>query len=696
MRLILTLAFALALSAAPPTITELQPRGAQKGRPFKLTVSGMYLGEGAMLVSTLPATFTPIGIENTERPDRAVAFLVEPTADWSVGVYPVRIKATNGISNILLFTIGAFPEITEDESRPGSLPHQNDNVERAQTIPSSPLTLNGTLKGPERDFYRIQAKAGEKRVFEVEARRCGSAIDPVIRVYDGAGKPIAKSQDDPLLSLDPRLAVTFPKDGYYYIEVHDARFSTQTDNFYRLKSGLYEYATEVFPLGGRRGEQVNVSLGAPTSVKVNLGSTTAPQTFVNLPNSPALPVPFAIGDYPEVLEPVQGALQLPVTVNGRLAQPGEVDKYELAVTPGEEFLVKLQARELGTSKIIGLITIYDEKGKRLASGGDGPLPVDVAAVQVSSRTQGDPSLQFKVPEGVNRLTIAVEDLARRGGTHYAYRLIAYKAPFDLQATILTPYVNIPAGGTALVNVSVDRQGYSGRIRVEATNLPKGISAAGGDIPAEVPDPNNRATSRRAMLTLTAEQNANFDASEIAVRAIALDAPGGSNVERAAKGVGYAIAVNGATSQGVVDRQRPLTGAWLGYELPAAKTDPQPASLELTLENSAKKESGYEFRFRWRWNTKNAMLRVPETVSAEVPNFIDLRIIEMAVDPKDKTTGTFLVTSTKNTLPALYNIMITGRLMAEGERVDVYSPIMSFTLPADTEEKNANASAAVAR
>jgi hypothetical protein len=140
----------------------------------------------------------------------------------------------------------------------------------------------------------------------------------------------------------------------------------------------------------------------------------------------------------------------------------------------------------------------------------------------------------------------------------------------------------------------------------------------------------------------------------------------------------------------------LTGAWLGYELPAAKTDPQPASLELTLENSAKKESGYEFRFRWRWNTKNAMLRVPETVSAEVPNFIDLRIIEMAVDPKDKTTGTFLVTSTKNTLPALYNIMITGRLMAEGERVDVYSPIMSFTLPADTEEKNANASAAVAR
>ena len=68
--------------------------------------------------------------------------------------------------------------------------------------------------------------------------------------------------------------------------------------------------------------------------------------------------------------------------------------------PGEEFMFSLQARELGTSKLMGLITIYDEKGKRLASAGDGPLPLDVGAVQVSSRTQGDPDLQFKVPKDV--------------------------------------------------------------------------------------------------------------------------------------------------------------------------------------------------------------------------------------------------------------------------------------------------------
>ena len=683
------------LQAGPPSLTELRPRGAQKGRPFTLTVVGANLGEGAAIVSTLPASFTPVGLTKTDAESQAAAFLVEPTADWAVGVYPIRVKAPNGVSNILLFSVGAFPELEEEESRPGSLPNQNDTIEKAQTLPSTAITLNGTLKGPERDVFRLHVKTGERRVFEVDARRCGSAIDPVIRVLDGSGKLLAESEDDPVLQLDARLAYTFPKEGFYYVEVHDARYSAQTQDFYRLKTGSYEYASEIFPLGGRRGQQVDVSIGA-VNVKTDLSGVNTPQTFVNLPNSPALPLPFAIGDYPEVLEPVTVPLQVPITVNGRLSKPAEVDKYELAVQPGDEFIFALQARELGTSKIMGLITIYDAAGKKLASAGDGPLPVDVGAVQVSSRTQGDPNLPFRVPANVQKIIVAVEDLAQRGGTHYAYRLSAYRAPFDLQATITTPFVNIPSGGTAIVNVNVERRGYMGPIRVEAINVPKGVAVAGGDIPAEVPDPNNRATSRRAMLSFTAEPGTTFDVSDVGIQAIAMT-DSGEKIARKAAGIGYAIPVGGATAQGVVDRQRPLTGAWLGHELPGAITDPTPATLALVLEKSEKKEAGYEFQFRWKWNVKNAMQRVPEEVNADVPNFIDVRVIGMAVDAKDKTTGTFLVTSTKNTLPAVYNIVATGRITSEGMPVDVVSPIITFTLPAnDSEEKPANASASVAR
>ena len=273
------------------------------------------------MVSTLPATFTALAPEKPGMEAKYATFLVEPTAEWSVGVYPIRIRAANGLSNILLFSVGAFPEITEEESRPGSQPHQNDSIERAQTIPSTPITLNGTLNGPERDVYRLQVKAGEKRVFEVDARRCGSAVDPVIRVMDGTGKLIARSDDDPLLSLDPRVQVTFPKEGFYYIEVHDARFSAQAQNFYRLKTGSYEIVQDIFPLGGRRGETVQVSLSGHT-VKADLTAANKPEIFVNLPDSPSLPLPFAIGDYPEVQEPVTGPLKAPVTINGRLIETG--------------------------------------------------------------------------------------------------------------------------------------------------------------------------------------------------------------------------------------------------------------------------------------------------------------------------------------------------------------------------------------
>jgi hypothetical protein len=504
---------------------------------------------------------------------------------------------------------------------------------------------------------------------------------------------IARSDDSPLLRLDARVQVAFPKDGFYYVEIHDARFSTQAQNFYRLKSGSYDVMEDIFPLGGRRGEAVQVSLSGHTVI-ADLSSAKSTQVFVGLPDSPSLPLPFAVGEYPEVTQPVAKALKAPVTINGRIAKPAEVDKYELDVAPGDELVLEIQARELGTSKLTGLITVYDEKGNRLDSAGDGPLPVDSFAVQTSSRTLGDPSLRLRVPDGVHRLTITVEDLAQRGGPLFGYRLIAYPAPFSLKATITTPYVNIPAGGTALATVEVERQGYAGPIHIDAKGLPESVSVAGGDIPAEPSDAPNRMTGRRqAVLTLTAPTAMEMPTSDIA---LLVSTPDGKYTKKAT-GIGYSIGVAGTTEQGVVDRQRPLTGGWLGHDLPVAMTDPTSATLAVKLERADKKEAGYEYLVRWRWTVRNPMYRVPTTVSVDVPNFTDLRVIDMQVDKKDDTTGTFVITSTKNTLPARYDLLVSGRLMVDGARQEIYAPILTFDLPAlEAEEKTPNASASAAR
>lgn len=654
--------------AAQPVITDLQPRGAQKGRPFLLNVLGRYL-DGAKVESTMPATFTPMA---PEKGIMGATFLVEPSAEISVGVYPIRVITPEGLSNIQLFSVGTFPELTEDESRPGSLPNTNDTIESAQPLPAGPLVVNGKLKGPERDVYRLNAKAGERRVIEVEARRAGSAIDPVIEVQDASGKVLARSEDAMLAGLDARLDYTFPREGLYYVTIHDARFSTQGMNYYRLKTGSYAYPQEIFPLGGRKGEAVEISLGTQ-KVKADLkpARDTQRQSFVNLPDSPALPIPIVIGDDPEVMEPAAESLATPVTINGRLAKAGERDSYKVKVTPGEWLTLKMQARELGTSKLMGVITVSDDKGKQIARSGDEPLAEDFYNVN-QSRTAGDPVLRFQVPEGLSTVQVKVEDLALRGGPNYAYRLNVRRQAQDLRVFINSPYVNIPAGGSAAVPVTVERHGYDGDVQLRVVNAPKGLKVEGGTV-VSMPaiKETNRLRSSPGVLLLTAEPGAKFEPTELTIEAVA-KSESGQEWSRRAMGPGMIVAVAGATQQGSVDRQKAITAPWLGRELPVAQTKAPAATLQVELIARKRMAEGDELKFRWKWNPRDPMQPLPKAVRGDIVGAADVRVIDAKVDKEDKTSGTFLMTTTKLTRPAKYDMYVTGQLMVDGQAQDIVS------------------------
>ena len=668
--------------SAQPVITELQPRGAQKGKPFTLTLAGRNLGEGAKIRSTMPASFTlltpdepaPIPDGPMQAEGRYATFLVEPIADVPVGVYPIRIVTSEGISNVQLFTVGAFPELTEDESQPGTLPNTSDSMETAQPLPAPPFTVNGTLRGPERDMFRLSAKAGEKRVIEIEARRCGSAIDPLLEILDSNGRVIARSEDEPLLGLDARVDVAFPRDGDYYVVVRDARFSTQSANFYRLKVGSYSYPRDVFPLGGRRGELVVTSLGPEkiTTDLRNIGSSVR-QVFVNLPGSPALPVPFAVGDDPEVSGPVgDAAIGLPVTINARLAAAGQVDRYTLRVPPGSGMIFRIQARELGTSKLMAVITVRDEDGKLLGRSGDEPLAEDLFNVN-QSRTAGDPILRVQTPEGVKHVIVTVEDLALRGGPSYAYRLNVQPVAQDFRLILNSAFVNVPAAGSVVVPVTVQRQGFEDDIQLRVANAPKGLRVEGGHVVAGLPlkdTPQNR--NSRGVLILTAEQGETFDSLDLTVEGVGV-LRDGSTVVRRADGPGMIVNVVGASEQGAVDRQRSLTAPWMGLELVTASTKPSAATLEVTMVERTRMAEGDQIKFRWKWIPRDATQALPKTVTAEMVGSTDVRVIDMQPDAQDSSTGTFLMTTTKLTRPSTYDVFITGRLsLGGGEQEDIVS------------------------
>jgi len=104
-----------------------------------------------------------------------------------------------------------------------------------------------------------------------------------------------------------------PRDGDYYAIVHDARFSEQKQNFYRLKVGNFAYADGIFPLGWKRGEKLDVdffggNLRVPAKTAVDLSSIGSKLEFtrLNVPGEPgSLPFLFVVGDLPETIEPAR-------------------------------------------------------------------------------------------------------------------------------------------------------------------------------------------------------------------------------------------------------------------------------------------------------------------------------------------------------------------------------------------------------
>jgi len=339
---------ALASSAlgAGPSLKRLDPPGAQRGTAFTLTLVGRHL-QAAEIVSDLPGTFTPLtssaqgasaGKAEEKRP-----FLVELPGETPVGLYTLRLRSPAGLSNALLFSVGALPEVSEEESRQPVHRALNNSVDGSQAL-QLPATVNGTLAGPDRDVYRFEGRKGQRLVIEVEARRAGSALDPVIRLLTSEKKQIAISNDTHGLGVDCRLDVSLPESGRYYLMVHDARFSEQEQNFYRLKIGEFAYAAGLFPLGGRRGEKVPVrlvggNLGKSMELTVDLSRVAPAADFatVPVPGSPgSLPLLFAVADLPETMEPDGAAvasLEPGTVVNGRMESPGEVDRYRLPSIP---------------------------------------------------------------------------------------------------------------------------------------------------------------------------------------------------------------------------------------------------------------------------------------------------------------------------------------------------------------------------
>jgi hypothetical protein len=651
----------------------IEPWGAQRGTAVTLTLKGYGLTDELRVLAALPGAVTEL---TSERPGRELPLLVEIANDAKVGSYPIRIETEAGISNVLLFTVGPFNEKTESESETMRRMYSNDSVDTAEPA-TLPLTINGALRGADRDWYRVEGPAGDKVVVEVEARRLGSAIDATIEVRDSAGITIARNNDARGIGVDPRAQVTVPADGVFFVQVHDARFSEQRMNFYRLRVGRYMFAEAVFPLGWKRGESVDVqllggNLERPVTLKPDLSpsATATGLADLRLPDAnSALPLRMVVGDDDEVLEPAAKGpheLKPSVVVNGRVASPGEADTYRLKVSPGEQWMIETQAAGLGTSALYGLLTLYGADGKKLASAGDQEPEEPLSIISSTGETFGDPHLGFEVPKGVSEVTISIEDLLGRGGIEYGYRIVARRQPPDFTLTLATPHVTIPKDGSNVVNVSVTRRGFMGAIRLVVDGLPDDVEARGGHIPAETGGMTTSRRSRRGVVTLTPKPDAGTTDLDLSVWGEATTEDG-RTIRVRAQPPGM---LTGVAGRG----QKAVTAPWLAANIPARVAEPERAVLKLLTPQTVRLIQGMETDVLWEFDSESVS-PVDRISVGNTPAVGNIRVTGTAKVKEGAKSGQFTVVTTMGTLPMKFDLIISAQTMIDGREQTIYAPAL---------------------
>jgi hypothetical protein len=474
--------------AQVPSVGFVFPPGAQVNTTAKVNVGGGNLqGATAVLISGegVEAKITA----NTEAASLPVELNVSPNA--VPGERQVRVVTPRGTSNAGRLWVGAFPEVNETEP--------NNTVAAPHKLEKLPITVNGQVNGGEdADYFLFQANAGDTYVFDLVSYRMSSALDGYLSLYDARGKALQSTLE--AFDRDPRIIHTFKSSGTYAIQVRDTLYRGGANFVYKLTVGKVPVITGYLPMGGKRGETVNlalqgVNLGAMTTMSVQIPAAGDEEVMVQ-PNTPAgpssSPIRLTASDLYETVEsepndtpaqatPAGGA---PVVINGRIDKTGDRDVFRIKPEAAGNLAFDLYGRRIG-SRIDSFVRIMDATGKDIQANDD--------AVGKDSR------IVFGVQANTEYL-VEVRNLVANFGGEVFYRLqVSPVGGQDFKLTVTPDAVNVGQSGSTVVTVNVARvNGFAGPLELRIEGLPAGLTLS----PAAVP-----AGANTAQFTLTAAADA---------------------------------------------------------------------------------------------------------------------------------------------------------------------------------------------
>jgi len=420
--------------------------------------------------------------------------------DAAPGERELRLGTGNGLSNPLVFHVGQLPEFKKAEKKPDRPPRarlpQREGTEPTETVITLPATVNGQILPGGVDRYRFTARKGQRLVAIVSARSLipylADAVpgwfQAVLALYDAHGNELAYV-DDYKFHPDPVLYYEIPADGEYTLEIHDAIYRGRDDFVYRITIGEIPFITSIFPLGGRVGTKITVAVrgwNLPQTTTVLDATGQAPGVY---PFTPSRGAPaanclrFALDTLPELLEkepnnqPGRRAqrVTVPVIINGRIDQPGDIDVFEFEGRAGQELVAEVVARRLH-SPLDSLLKVTDARGCPLAVNDDS----DDKGAGLETH-HADSYLRLTLPtNGVYYAILA--DTQHKGGPDYAYRLRLSAPRPDFELRAVPSSLTVRGGGTVPLTVyALRRDGCTNAISLALTNAPAGFKLTGATV-----------------------------------------------------------------------------------------------------------------------------------------------------------------------------------------------------------------------
>ena len=457
----------IVVSPQAPTIAPAFPLGVQRGQTLELTLTGANLNDPTGLWTSFPAKVTiPTDMNNGKDPAKLKVKLEVP-ADAPIGFHSIRLATKSGVSNARLFCVDELPQIDETAD--------NRTREKAQVVPV-PGVVVGRTDAEVSDYFKFTAKPGQRLTIEVIARRLGSTLDPMIRVFDAKTMremPGFYSDDEPGLQSDCRLTRVYPSGGEYIVEVRDSRHVGGGEAFYRLRISDAPNVMAAMPVAVQRGQKATIAFAGKDVAGVAPVEVSMPADghVINVvpkgPGGSGWPVPVLASNIREIVEVEPNndiakaqRIELPVGITGRFLDKSDLDCFVFAGKKGVKYAMTAETYEINSPAEVFLV-VKDAKGAELARSNPAATP---ARIDFTAPADGD-------------FVIVAEHLNYAHGPVELYHLIVEQSEPDFTVNLMLDRFEAAPGGMTLIPVaSVIRKDYAGPIELVVQG-PAGIEGS---------------------------------------------------------------------------------------------------------------------------------------------------------------------------------------------------------------------------